>query len=63
MKPRRNLADPDYEPTDDELVELMRGAFEGIAEAREQSLRDMRARIAASQAEARQRRRASSDAA
>lgn len=26
MKPR-NLADPDYEPTDDELRELMRGAY------------------------------------
>lgn len=53
MTPPRNLADPDYEPTDKDLRDLMREAFAGLREAREQSLREMRARIAAAQAEAR----------
>jgi hypothetical protein len=53
----RNFADPDYEPTDKDLRELMREAFAGLREAREQSLREMRARIAVAQAEARTRAR------
>ena len=46
MNRTRNLADPDYEPTDEDLAELMRSAFAGLKEAREESLREMRARIA-----------------
>ena len=50
--PRRvNFADPEYEPSDEDLAELMHEAFAGIGEAREESLRAMRARIAAAQAE------------
>jgi hypothetical protein len=43
---KRNFADPDYEPTDEDFAELMREAFAGIAEAREQSLREMHRHIA-----------------
>jgi hypothetical protein len=32
-----NLADPDYEPTDDELTALSRAAFGHLAEARRES--------------------------
>lgn len=46
-----NLADPDYEPTDEDLERLMRDAFAGIREAREESLRQMRERIARLSAE------------
>jgi hypothetical protein len=53
MDPLRNLADPTYEPTDEELADLMRAAFSGIREAHEASLRDMRARIERLQREAR----------
>ena len=45
MSVRRNLADPAYEPSDEELEGLVRDAFAGLAEAREESLRGMRARI------------------
>jgi len=66
MSARRNLADPAFEPSDDELALLMHDAFEHVAEARAESLRTMRARIERLQAEARARfeaaRRASSPA-
>jgi hypothetical protein len=52
MPPARDLGDPDDEPTDAELRDLMRAAFTGLAEARERSLREMREQIAAAQAEA-----------
>ena len=39
---RRNLADPDYEPTDEELVELAHEAFAGVREANEAALARMR---------------------
>ena len=55
MRTGPNFADPEYEPTDEELAELMHEAFSGIQEAREQSLREMRARIAAAQDLARAR--------
>ena len=56
MKPHRvNFADPDYEPTDEDLEALMKEAFAGIREAREESLREMQARIAEAQAELRRR--------
>ena len=55
MESRRiNFADPDYEPTDEELESLMKEAFAGIQEAREDSLRQMHARIAAAQADLRE---------
>jgi len=45
MGDRINLADPAYEPSDDDLARLMREAFTGLHDAREDSLRAMRARI------------------
>ena len=55
MRTGPNFADPEYEPTDEELAELMQEAFSGIRDAREQSLQEMRARIAAAQELARAR--------
>jgi hypothetical protein len=55
MDARGNLADPAYEPTDDDLAGLMHAAFAHVAEAHEDSLRSMRARIERLQAEARLR--------
>jgi hypothetical protein len=52
MRKHGNLADPAYEPSDEELSGLMREAFGGLREAREKSLADMRARIAELEAEA-----------
>ena len=46
-----NLADPDIEPSDEQLEGLMHRAFAGIADGHEASLRAMRARITAAQAE------------
>ena len=45
MVARMNLADPAYEPSDDDLARLMHDAFEGLRDSREESLRTMRARI------------------
>ncbi len=50
-----NLADPSFEPTDEELDALMHAAFAGLKEARVESLRAMRERIARLQQEARAR--------
>ena len=55
MSARGNLADPTYEPSDDELARLMHDAFEHVGDAREESLRAMRARIERLQVEARAR--------
>jgi hypothetical protein len=55
MNPHRNLADPEYEPSDEDLAELMREAFRPVHGAREESLRAMRARIEQLEAEARAR--------
>lgn len=55
MSARGNLADPAYEPSDDDLERLMRDAFEHVRDAREESLRAMRARIERLQVEARAR--------
>jgi len=53
MSPRRpNFADPDYEPTDEDLLELTQEAFAGLAEERARSLREMNERIARAQREA-----------
>lgn len=43
---RINLADPDFEPTDEQLQELSRRAFAGIREERARSLAEMHERIA-----------------
>lgn len=50
-----NLADPAYEPSDEDLGRLMHDAFSGLGPAREESLTAMRARIERLQAEARAR--------
>ena len=55
MVVRRNLSDPAYEPSDDELVGLMHDAFGGLKEAREASLLEMRERIVRLEQEARAR--------
>jgi hypothetical protein len=55
MSARTNLADPDYEPSDDDLARLMHDAFAGLRDAREESLREMRVRIERLQVEARAR--------
>lgn len=41
-----NLADPDFEPSDEQLQELMRRAFAHLTEEDELRLRLMRERIA-----------------
>jgi len=47
-----NLADPDFEPSDEELRGLMSRAFAGVREAKERNLAEMRARIERLQLEA-----------
>ena len=46
-----NLADPDYEPTDEELHELVHSAFAGVAERNQEALRLVHAQIAALRAD------------
>lgn len=53
MSVRVNLADPAYEPSDEDLTGLMHEAFAGLPEAHEQSLLEMRTRIATLQRKAR----------
>jgi len=43
----RNLADPDFEPTDEDLIGLSERAFAHVREEHEASLRKLRADIAA----------------
>lgn len=52
MVDRVNLADPDCEPTDAQLVELGARAFRGVRSAHEAALRRLRAEIARTRAEA-----------
>ena len=47
-----NLADPEFEPSDDDLKGLMERAFAGVRDASERNLIQMRARIAKLQGEA-----------
>jgi hypothetical protein len=42
---RRNFADPDYEPTDADLMELSAEAFAGVGKAHEAALVKMYAEI------------------
>ncbi len=39
------LADPDFEPTDEQLIELSRAAFAGVREQHEQALARLHAGI------------------
>lgn len=48
----RNLADPDFEPSDTELVELSTRAFAEVREAHARSLAKLRAEIAAARVKA-----------
>lgn len=41
-----NLADPEFEPTDEQLQELAHRAFAGVAEAHARALKELHARIA-----------------
>jgi len=47
-----NLADPSFEPTDEQLQELSRRAFAGVAAAHARSLERLRAQIAVARQEA-----------
>jgi hypothetical protein len=47
MTVSRNLADPEFEPTDAELTELSIRAFAGIRAEHERALQELRLRIAA----------------
>ena len=59
MSPRHgNLADPEYEPTDEELQELSRSAFADVAAKSDEALRQVHARIAELRAELRQKLKA-----
>jgi addiction module HigA family antidote len=49
---RINLADPDFEPTDEQLIGLSRRAFSGVAEARRLALGNLRAAISAARVQA-----------
>lgn len=40
-----NLADPDFEPTDEQLAEPARRAFSGVREAREAAMTKARAQM------------------
>jgi hypothetical protein len=46
-----NLADPDFEPTDEQLIELSKRAFAGVKERHEAVLTKLRADIAVRSAE------------
>lgn len=46
VRKQPNLSDPDYEPSDEELIQLSREAFAGVAEANARALEEMRVRIA-----------------
>ncbi|HEX3850905.1 MAG TPA: hypothetical protein VHW01_08055 [Polyangiaceae bacterium] len=46
-----NLADPDYEPTDEELGELVHSAFAEVAARNQEALRALHAKIAAMRTE------------
>lgn len=48
---RRNLADPAYEPSDDELRELSKKAFEHVPQSRRETHARLRADIARMRAE------------
>jgi hypothetical protein len=51
MLDRVNLADPDCEPTDEQLGELMSRAFASVREQRERAMEKLRARIGSAREE------------
>jgi hypothetical protein len=51
MSEGHNLADPAFEPTDSQLLDLSRRAFAGVREARDRALEDLRAKIATARAQ------------
>jgi len=53
----KRLADPAFEPTDEDLVGLAKRAFAHVREAQEDSLRKLRAEIAAARQAALERLR------
>jgi hypothetical protein len=53
----KNLADPAFEPTDEDLIGLANRAFAHVREAQEESLRRLRADIAAARQAALERLR------
>jgi hypothetical protein len=57
MEPKR-LADPTFEPTDEDLIGLSKRAFAHVGEAREASLRKLRTEIAAARTASMERLRA-----
>jgi hypothetical protein len=57
MEPKR-LADPTFEPTDEDLIGLSKRAFAHVREAREASLRKLRTEIAAARKASLERLRA-----
>ena len=46
-----NLADPDFEPSDAQLIGLSTRAFAGVREAHERSQRELRAKLDKARAE------------
>ena len=52
MSERINLADPSFEPTDEQLAGLMSRAFAGVRGAHERTMARLRAEIAAGRIEA-----------
>jgi hypothetical protein len=52
MPERINLADPAFEPTDEQLIGLSARAFAGVAAAHERAMTTLRAQIASASAEA-----------
>jgi hypothetical protein len=46
-----NLADPNFEPSDAQIEELMQRAFAGVTEAHRRALRELHERIAREAAE------------
>jgi hypothetical protein len=57
MEPKR-LADPAFEPTDEDLIGLSKRAFAHVRDAREESLRKLRAEIGAARKASLERLRA-----
>ena len=58
MDEPKRLADPGFEPTDEDLVGISKRAFAHVPAAREESLRKMRGEIAAARKSALDRLRA-----
>jgi hypothetical protein len=51
METRINLADPNFEPTDEQLRQLSKSAFADVAQQNRRNLESMRQRIKAARVE------------